>query len=317
MSSTTELDRREFLKAALALAALLRSPAALAAALDDPGNFKAIYLDAARRKEFRPFIENVFHLYPEDKFEALILDSARKYATDEEIYKAVVAGLEDIKSPLAPLTYMLPALRKQKKEMTDQMLALMGKQTSVKGYLEIGTTGRYYSHLKGKASIAGPHYFLNDVAPTYSPADIAERRSLSKLGAFFPMGDYDPVGAGKIPDASLELVANLIGFHHCPTERLEAFVGSIGRVLKPGGRLIVRDHDCDTPAQTTLVALAHDVFNAGLKLTWKDNHDQVRLFRSIRDWSAYLEARGFKKEEKALAQTGDPTKNLLLSFLKT
>jgi hypothetical protein len=65
-----------------------------------------------------------------------------------------------------------------------------------------------------------------------------------------------------------------------------------------------------------MVALAHDVFNAGLMISWEETHRQVRLFRSIRDWTSYLTAAGFKRSERAIAQAHDPTKNLLVEFVK-
>ena len=320
MSSIIEkrLSRREFLAAAIAAAASWRSAGALAAAAvsDDPGNFRAVYLDAERRQEFFPFLQNVFHLYPEDKLQALILETSREKKTDREIYEALLKAIPAVKTRLAPATYMLPALKKQKAEMTRQALSFLGKTKEVNGYLEVGTTGRYVSELKKHLEIKGAISIVNDVAPSYGLSDIAERGELAKIGAFFPMGDYDALAADKIPDASVELCVNLIGLHHAPEDRLEGFVRSLKRVLKPGGRLLLRDHDVDSPRQDTLVALAHDVFNAGLFFPWKYNHEQIRRFRSIRDWTAYLESAGFKRAEKVLAQDGDPTKNLMMEFRK-
>jgi hypothetical protein len=66
----------------------------------------------------------------------------------------------------------------------------------------------------------------------------------------------------------------------------------------------------------TFVALAHDVFNAGVGLTWAENHAQVRLFRSVAQWSDYITAAGFRRTERALAQPHDPTQNLLLELVK-
>ena len=129
------------------------------------------------------------------------------------------------------------------------------------------------------------------------------------------MGDYEPAPA-SVPDASLDLVVNFIGFHHAPAPKLAPFVASLRRVLRPGGRMLVRDHDVDSAKQDTLTALAHDVFNAGLLIPWADTARQVRLFRSLRDWTAYLEAAGFKRSERLLAQENDPTQNLLAEYTK-
>ena len=138
---------------------------------------------------------------------------------------------------------------------------------------------------------------------------------MPKIGDYTPLGNYDPF-ADKLGANSLDLVNNFIGFHHCPLPRLEGFVQSIRTVLRPGGRLLLRDHDVDGAKQWAMVALAHDVFNAGLMISWEETHKKVRLLRSIRDWTSYLKAAGFKRSERTIAQAHDPTNNLLVEFVK-
>jgi SAM-dependent methyltransferase len=119
-----------------------------------------------------------------------------------------------------------------------------------------------------------------------------------------------------VPDRSLDLVANYIGFHHSPLPKLDAFVASLHRVLRPGGRMIVRDHDVNSPAMNRMVALAHDVFNMGLGTPWPMNQGELRHFTSIAELVAYLEARGFKGDGRRLLQQGDPTQNALMVFAR-
>jgi SAM-dependent methyltransferase len=319
--TTERMTRRDFLARAAALWGALSAPGAWAAALDGlsgpdgAGNFKAVYLDTAERDKFYLFLQNVFHLYPEDRFHQRILELTKEKATDREIYRALLGDLPRLKPFLAELRYDLPALRVQKAEMASQVMAFLGPGARANGYLEVGSFGRYHSELKKRMSLSGPVYLFNDPEPSYSPPDIMERGALLKTGTYLAMGDYDPVPAA-VPDASLDLVVNLIGFHHSPPAKLAPFVASLRRVLRPGGRMLVRDHDADTRKQDTLTALAHDVFNAGLLLSWEENARQVRLFRSMRDWSSYLSAAGFKRSKKLLAQAHDPTQNLLAEYVK-
>jgi SAM-dependent methyltransferase len=320
------LTRKQFISRLFAIAAALSVPDSWATALAKigsvrtrgtaPSNFHAIYADPKLRDRFFLFMQNVFHLYPEVEFHLLIEDLVAKHADAKTIYQELQKGLGDLGSVLSPFTYALPALKKQKQEMTEQSLALMGERKAVNGFLEIGSTGRYISDLRNHIALAGPIYIVNDIAPSYGPTDIMERGALGKIGSFIPMGNYDPFVGEKIPPKSLDLVTNFIGFHHCPLNRLEGFVRSIHEVLRPGGRFLLRDHDVDSTVMVSLVALAHDVFNAGVNLTWQENHEQVRLFRSMRDWSAYLSAAGFKRTDKALAQANDPTQNLMVEFVK-
>lgn len=312
------MDRRTLLKTLVA-ALMIRPDRAWGldalAGGAGPSNFAAIYGDPVLRERFRPFLENVFHLYPEDRFHALITKLTREQASDEAIYRALQAELPALKPMFGDLTYAVPALRKQKAEMSRQAIEFVGRGAAARGYVEIGSTGRYLSDLRTRMHIEGPIWIVNDLAPSYGPVDTLERGGFLKLGEFVPMGNYDPFAGASIPDASVDLVTNFIGFHHCPDERLEGFVTSVRRVLRPGGRPLLRDHDVDDATMWSLVALAHDVFNAGVGLTWDDNRNQVRRFRSIPVWSEYLVAHGFRASPRSLAQDGDPTRNLMLEFV--
>ena len=124
----------------------------------DGSEFRNVFATTEGSDGFYRFLQNIFHLFPEDKFHALIVDACRKPSTDKEIYETVQAKLPGIKPFLADLTYALPALRKQKKEMTRQTLELLGKRTSFNGYLEIGSTGRYISRLRKELQFTGPLY---------------------------------------------------------------------------------------------------------------------------------------------------------------
>lgn len=201
--------------------------------------------------------------------------------------------------------------------MAAQTVALLGAPRQATGYAEIGTTGRYLSGLRKQVDVRGPVYVVNDVAPIYSAEDIIERGQIRKVGTYVDMTGYPEFDQGHIAPASLELVTNYIGFHHAPADRLDGFVRAIHRVLKPGGRLVVRDHDVDGERMDAMVGLAHDVFNAGVGITWDDNAAQIRNFRSLADLTAYLEARGFQRAETVEFQKGDPTKNGLMLFTKT
>jgi len=139
------VNRRAFLARSLALLAFLASESSWAT---EPSNFRRIYLDPRLRDRFFLFLQNVFHLYPEDRFHQLIIDLATQYTTDQEIYERLLARLPGIRPALSELTYALPALRKQKSEMARQAMEFLDGTRAVDGYLEIGSTGRYVSELR-------------------------------------------------------------------------------------------------------------------------------------------------------------------------
>ena len=287
-------------------------------ALDGVANFKAIYGDARLRNAFYLFLKNVYNLYPEDRFHHLIDDVARGAISDRDIYNRVQKEQKLIEPFLSEVRYALPALARQKAEMARETLAILGSSPRIDGYMEIGTTGRYIGKLKGSVDLTGDVVLVNATEPGFSPVDLVERGQLTRIGRYVPLKDYAPITTPEVPDRSLDVVANFIGFHHSPADRRDAFVRSIWRVLRPGGRLILRDHDVDSAEMNHMVALAHDVFNMGLGVPWEVNQREIRHFTSIPEIADYLGTQGFRltTSKRPLLQPGDPTHNALMEFVR-
>jgi len=278
--------------------------------------FKAVFNDTKWSDDFYRFLQVIFHLYPEDKFHRLIKDETSTGKTDEEIYKSVQDKLKTIKPFLSELTYALPALKKQKREIAAQTLQLSNDLKSVNGYAEIGSTGRYINELKRNIKVAGPIFLINDRAPGNSPGDIMERGQLSKLGVFVDIDDYNPINNSVIPDACLDVVTCYIGLHHCPVIKLNGFIKSIHRILRPGGLFIIRDHDVKTADMGTFVSLIHTVFNIGLNETWEFEDKDFKNFKPADDWARMIETGGFTDAGKRILQKNDPSDNTLMLFVK-
>jgi SAM-dependent methyltransferase len=277
--------------------------------------FREVFADVKRTDGFYKFLQNVFHLYPEDRFHWLIHETCQKRTIDKDIYEKVQAELPKIKPMLAMVTLALPALKKQKREMARQTLELLGNRKSFDGYVEIGSTGRYISEFRKHISVTGPIYITNDISPTNSPGDIMERGQFAQIGTFLPL-DYQPLDSKGIAPGSIDLVTCMIGLHHAPLELLDEFVKSLHHVLRPGGMFIIRDHDCRTPEMCTFVSLVHTVFNAGLGVSWAENAKEFKAFNSTEAWSKYLVARGFRDVGARLLQANDPSDNTLMAFTK-
>ncbi|HJQ35794.1 MAG TPA: FAD-binding protein [Thermoanaerobaculia bacterium] len=275
--------------------------------------FQSIFSNVASFDAFYLFLQNVYHIYPEDRFQTLIKEACSNGRTDEEIYRYIQQRLPDIKPALADVSYALPALKKQKEEMARQTLDILGDRKKIHGYVEIGSTGRYVSELQDHVEIEEPVYVIHDAAPTNSPVDIAERGGLAKIGTFLPLDDYAPL-SGEIADQSIDVVTCFIGLHHAPPAKLDAFVRSIHRVLRSGGLFIVRDHDVQTPQMDAFVSLAHTVFNAGLGIPWDVNERELRHFAPISHWAQYLGDRGFADTGARILQAHDPSANTLMAF---
>lgn len=278
-------------------------------------DFVDVYDHARGNDDFYRFLQNIYRLYPEDRFHLLIQQAVARHGSDDEaVYHEVQAGLPAIKPFLSELTHALPSLHKQKCEMARQTLALLGNRRRFDGFLEIGSTGRYLSHLRKVLDLRGDIVTMHDAPPTNSPVDIVERGGLRKRGRFVSLDDYAPIADDAIADAHIELATCYIGLHHAPLDRIGAFIDSLHRIVKPGGLLIVRDHDVQDEYLRALVSLAHAVFNAGLGMRWETNVRELRLFRSLAEWIAILDRHGFEQVGPQLLQAHDPTINTLLAF---
>lgn len=312
------MQRRRFIKAFVATCASLQLlPQNLFAGLVTAGNnFEQIYSSAARKSEFFKFLKNVFHLFPENDFHKLISDAATAKKDDHAIYLEVQSKLDDIAPMLSSFRYAVPALMKQKDEMARQALELLGEGGTYKGYLEIGSSGRYLDYLEEKINIEGERYYADGKEPGYAITEMVDRGQI-KIGAkYIPLADYKTRYADIIPKESLDLVTVYIGFHHCPLDLRIPFISSIRDTLRVGGKLILRDHDCNTEEQKVLVALAHDVFNMGTNESWDYNSKEIRNFYSLSFICNFVEQIGFTFDKRTLLQEGDPTKNALMMFTK-
>lgn len=276
--------------------------------------FKTVFSSTELSDDFYRFLQVIFHLYPEDKFHYLIASTVKEHSTDEQIYKAVQKNLPKIKPFLSELTLAYPALKKQKKEMANQVLQLLTKK-QINGYLEIGSTGRYISELRKHISLSGSVFITNDIAPNNTLGDIFERGQLHKLGKFFPL-TYQPISENQIASQSLDLVTCHIGLHHCPTELLPAYMQSINRILRPGGQFIIRDHDVNSPQMATFVSLVHTVFNLGLNISWETDNAEFKSFKPVDEWSKIISSHGFTDSGARILQHKDPSLNTLMAFTK-
>jgi SAM-dependent methyltransferase len=145
---------------------------------------------------------------------------------------------------------------------------------------------------------------------------MVERGQISIGAEYIPMADYKTQFSTIIKKESLDLITIYIGFHHCPIDLRIPFISSIRDTLRVGGKLILRDHDCNSTDQKTIVALAHDVFNMGTNETWKYNDEELRNFYSLDFICQFIEKLGFQFDKRTLFQEGDPTKNALMLFTK-
>lgn len=307
-------------------------------------NFQEIINDAQFRDKLFLFLQNIFHLYPEEKLFDLIKQGVQKYKTDEEIYRFGQLHLPTVKPFLSELTYGIPALKKQKQEMLNQTLKLLkyapkyqskdqldinsnevhkkpfyGESNLLfENYLEIGSNGRYASTLKDYLGFKKMH-FIHENLPNYSPPDILDRSQIWTLGKTALLNNYNPVdqiGLGISSKNKIDLLSCYVGLHHIPLDKMDVFLKSMVDCITPGGMFILRDHDVKSQKMFELVRLAHLVFNMGLNTPWCVAREELHYFRTVQDWIDILDKYGLKWTGEKLAQENDPTDNMLMVFKK-
>lgn len=279
-------------------------------------DFHHVFGDVGLSDAFYRFLQNVFHLVPEDRFHHLLQEATARFADEESLYRHVQHAFASIKPPLADLRYALPSLLKQKREMAQQTWRILGERKRIHGYAEIGSKGRYFHALTKRCKIQGKPVLIDEEPPGSAAADIMERGQWAPLGQHVPLEGYAPLPSDRIGDESLDLVTCYIGLHHILPERLEPFLASVHRVLRPGGLFIVRDHDVRSHDLGVLVSLAHTVFNLGLGERWETNQAELRLFEPVSTWVKRLNDAGFDDTGHRELQAGDPTANTLMGFVK-
>lgn len=320
------MSRRDLILATLALGAGGCSATAseVSPSARDFGNFRAVYGSAEQRTAFRDFLQNVFHLYPEREFDALIAEIARAGGSDGSVYAAIEARLPEVSPFLGAFRYSLPALAKQKTEMANQTEQLLDGVGTVEGYLEIGSHGRYLDQLEERVDVRGPIYTTAPLPPTYGPIDVVDRGQLALVGQVLPWNDYAGFGGAgfdgsrlegpKIEPGSLDLVTIYIGLHHATEPARIQYLQSLRSLLSVRGRVVIRDHDVTSDAMRAMVGLAHDVFNVGTHETWATNEAERRNFYSLDYLVGLFTSQGFRATPARLRQAGDPTLNTLMCF---
>lgn len=258
------------------------------------------------------FLQNIFKVLPEDKFFNLIKHNASLSTNDKEIYSKIQRELSGIKPLMADIRYGLPSLFKQKRVIAEQTKQLLG-ESIINSYMEIGTVGRYIPNLKKKIKLGNQLYIANEKPAGYGPLDIIDRGQITINFNYIPLNSYAPL---DLPANSLDMISCYIGLHHIELDKLEPFIKSIFTTLKPGGKFVLRDHNCSSHDMIVFVSLIHTIFNIGSNVSQEENFTELRYFRPIKEWIEILNNQGFDYCGRTIYQDYDPSDNGLMLFTK-
>lgn len=109
-----------------------------------------------------------------------------------------------------------------------------------------------------------------------------------------------------IESNSIDLVTTFMALHHMSDEIQTNIINEIRRILKPGGLLLIREHDCPNKLISSMINIEHALYEVVLEKlsdakTFQDTF--VGQYRPIRSWTTMFSDMGF-------SPAGQPVRNL-------
>jgi FAD/FMN-containing dehydrogenase/SAM-dependent methyltransferase len=291
----------------------------LAPAKKEENHYKNILATAKNREQFGKFLDNVLERVDKDKLYGL-LDNIVTYSdTPKEIYTELLRRISEV-MPSKPsgIRRIFQSLSHIKTDLSEQAVKLMDSKPTDKidGMIEIGYPGRFIRPLKSKLNISGKMMIVNDVE---SATDYIQTGFPRPYDTFVPFNDYAPLPKDKCQDNSVDLITCFIGLHHIPDHKMDGFLKSLNRVLRPGGSILLVDHDIKDQTTFDMATMAHSVYNAVMGTSLEEEMNEIRNFKPLKEWIDLLSKHGFKlskTSEKGMVRNGDPTENTMIRLVK-
>ena len=296
-------------------------------------SFRRLMRDPYQRKQFLDvFLTKVLSIGNNTQLFRLINRAIwdPRLKDDDQIYMSLVDGLNAAQGPISSLISMWKNVRQlsdQKKELvreTVSVLSRLGRFGSVHTMASVGDHGKLVVRLRSALKMKGHVWVVHDKEGDENDAGaILERGSTSaaNIGEFVSI-DYEHIRKdgrefAKIPDGVVDLVTMNQGLHHLPPDQIHDFLIAVRRILRPGGLFITREHDLDEKKELMpMLDCAHMVFNALTGVTPSVERGEIRGFRSVLEWRTLVESCGFRDSLIYEVQPNDPTKDIMLTFIK-
>jgi FAD/FMN-containing dehydrogenase len=210
----------------------------------------------------------------------------------------------------------LKLLNQTKKEIGSEFVRLMNKvhkkSETINGVITIGDPGRYYNYIQ-QFNVTEPKYYMTE---SQSMTDILERGSIFSPAEYLQLW-YDKFEDNyNIPSNTIDLIFVPVGLHHFDNISLTKFMLFVNRVMRPEGRLIVREHDASTENVRNMAHVAHVIFNAYTGVTKDMEDNEIRNFHSINEWESIISDYGFTTDSIYELDKNDPTVDIMFSMQK-
>lgn len=281
--------------------------------------YKGLLATQAKKEKFGRFLDNILVRVDKEKLFPLLEDILSYCDTNKEVYTELSNRISEIMPNKLTSGYrIMRSLSEIKKDLSEQALQLMAddKTKPMNGLIEIGFPGRFITSLRRKLPIRGEMTVLNDVE---AMSDVIQSGFPRPYHRFVPLNDYAPLAKKQFADNSVDMVTCFIGLHHVPDNKIEEFIASLNRVLRPGGSFLLVDHDIRNEETREMASLAHSIYNAVMGVPVAEEMNEIRNFRSLQHWQDLLAKHGFEMKvstPKKMVRAGDPTENTMVRFVK-
>lgn len=284
----------------------------------EKNHYKAILATTEHKQQFGQFLDKILVRVDKEKLYPLLDDIFSYCDTNQEIYSELSKRIGEVLPNKMTSGYrILRSLSDIKHDLSEQAVKLMKDkaQTPLNGMIEIGYPGRFIASMRHKLNIKGEMLVLNDVE---SVTDIIQTGLPRPYDRFLPLNDYAPLNPAQCKDNSVDLITCFTGLHHIPEDKIDAFLDSLQRVLRPGGSFLLVDHNVIDAKTHDMATLAHSVYNAVMGVSLEEEMKELRYFKPLQAWQDLLARHGFevKMESQPLIRDGDPTVNSMIRFVK-
>ncbi len=266
------------------------------------------------------FIDHVLRQLPShtviEVAKKIMMNTNNQELTDEQFYEKLCKHIQPFKSSF-DIMKVIKLIRFQKNLLAKQIEDLLKDTPHIHNCLEIGTPATYASTIKNR--IDGEIYALLE---NRKVTDVLQAHSFNPFNGFkgyhhaLNLNTYEPISS-DIPDNNFDVIICTIGLHHVPPHKLDAFVESLKRVLRPGGKFLLREHNACTAALISLAYAAHSIYNALIpQETLEAERSEMRNFHALIYWKQLLEKHGFEIAPEEYLQEGDSTFNTFIRCTK-
>ncbi|KTD09875.1 class I SAM-dependent methyltransferase [Legionella hackeliae] len=282
--------------------------------------FKELMSDEKRKKDFEGFLVNVLQRVDKAKLYKLLEEVMRDNDTHEEIYTELCRRLPEIMpSTIGGFRRILKSLSSIKEDLAAQARELLSDFTTIHGLVEIGYPGRFVDGFKKNFKVTG------NIAAVYEGQSATDyiQTGFPRPYHQFAKLDYNKPDLRTLQDKSADVITCYVGLHHFPEAELDKFLDEVKRVLRDGGRFLLVDHDVDENLHSdsmTMAHMAHMIFNAVTGASVKEELQETRNFHSMQYWRNKLKEHDLDcgiDESVQHIRAGDPSRNRMISFIKT